>query len=114
MSTANSPATDPHAATLATLERVLGGEALRTTRFRDNLRLFVPANSLVELLRALKGECGFSMLTELGATDYLGYPGRSGPRFEVHYVVRNLETSEWLAVKAGVDDPDPTLPSVVS
>lgn len=113
MSTVNSPAIDPHAATLATLERVLGGDVLRTTRFRDNLRLFTPAERLVELLRTLKLECGFSMLSELGGIDYLGYPGRSGPRFEVHYVVRNLETSEWLTVKAGVDEPDPTLPSVV-
>ena len=53
------------------------------------------------------------MLAELGATDYLGYPGRTRARFEVHYVLRNLETSERLVVKAGVDDPDPTLPSAV-
>ena len=35
------------------------------------------------------------------------------PRFEVHYVLRNLDTSERLVVKAGVDDPDPALPSAV-
>ena len=45
------------------------------------------------------------------ATDYLGYPGRTRARFEVHYVLRNLETAERLVVKAGVDDPDPSLPS---
>jgi NADH-quinone oxidoreductase subunit C len=53
------------------------------------------------------------MLAELGGTDYLGYPGRSRARFEVHYVLRNTETRERLVVKAGVDDPDPALPSAV-
>ena len=43
-----------------------------------------------------------------------GQPARrSRPRFEVHYVLRNLDTSEFLVVKAAVDDPDPTLPSAV-
>ena len=83
------------------------------SRFRDNLRLFVPRERLVDLLKTLKTECGFGLLTELGATDYQGYPGRTRRRFEVHYVLRNLETSEWLTVKAGVDDPDASLPSAV-
>jgi NADH-quinone oxidoreductase subunit C len=113
MSTATTPETDPHAATLATLARVLGEGAFRTSRFRDNLRVYVAPDRLLELLRALKDQCGFSMLAELGGADYLGYPGRSGARFEVHYVLRNLETGEFLVVKAGVDDPDPTLPSAV-
>ena len=80
------------------------------SRFRDNLRLFVPPARLLDVLTILKSECGFNLLSELGATDYLGYPGRTRRRFEVHYVLRNLETSECLIVKAGVDDPDPVLP----
>ena len=51
--------------------------------------------------------------TELGATDYLGYPGWTRNRFQVHYVLRNLDTNERLIVKVGVDDPDPELPSAV-
>ena len=58
-------------------------------------------------------QCGFDLLAELGATDYLGYPGRTRCRFEVHYVLRNLDTTERLIVKVGVDDPDPSLPSAV-
>jgi NADH-quinone oxidoreductase subunit C len=111
--TASEPAADPHANTLDTLAKVLGGGVFSTSRFRDNLRLFVPPSRLVELLTALKSRCGFDMLAELGGTDYLGYPGRSRARFEVHYVLRNTRTGERLVVKAGVDDPDPTLPSVV-
>jgi NADH-quinone oxidoreductase subunit C len=104
---------DPHATTLATLAKALGDGVFSTSRFRDNLRLFAPPARLFELLDVLKTRCGFDMLAELGGTDYLGYPGRTRARFEVHYVLRNTRTGERLVVKAGVDDPDPTLPSVV-
>ncbi len=64
---------------------------------------------------SLKDEGGFDMLAELGGVDYLKYPGRdpNRPRFEVHYVLLNLETATGIVIKAGVDDPDPRLPSVV-
>lgn len=114
MSTPTTPAVDAHAQTLATLAGVLGEGAFTTTAFRDNLRVHVEADRLFEALRTLKERCGFNMLAELGGVDYLGYPGRKeGHRFEVHYVLRNLETGERLIVKAGVDDPEPTLPSAM-
>ena len=104
-----------HAAALSVLERVLG-TAPETSSFADNLRIFVPADRLIEALTALRDECGFRMLAELGATDYLGYPGRDPgrPRFEVHYVLRNLDENRKLVVKVGVEDPDAALPSAVS
>jgi NADH-quinone oxidoreductase subunit C len=107
-------ATDPHESTLATLATVFGDGVFAVSRFRDNLRLFVPAARLLELLGVLKTRCGFSFLSELGGTDYLGYPGRTRARFEVHYVLRNLDTSEFLVVKVGLNDPDPVVASVVS
>lgn len=102
-------------AALEGLARFLGA-APRTERFRDNLRVFVTSDRLYEALRLLRDQHGFSMLAELGGTDYLGYPGRDAARerFEVHYVLLSLETGDRLIVKAGVNDPDPTLPSVVS
>ena len=108
--TRTGSANDSHAATLATLARVCGAGAFDTSRFRDNLRLFVPRERLLEVLGVLKGECGFGLLAELGGADYLGYPGTSRARFEVHYVLLNLDTSERLVVKAGVDEPDPRSP----
>ena len=68
MTTATGTGTpnDPHAATLATLARVCGAGAYDTARFRDNLRLFVPRERLLEVLGVLKGECGFALLAELG------------------------------------------------
>ncbi|HKM53264.1 MAG TPA: NADH-quinone oxidoreductase subunit C [Isosphaeraceae bacterium] len=115
MSTTSSSAiaTDPHAATLATLAKVFGEGVFTTSRLHDNLRIFVPRARLLDVLTTLKDQCGFRLLAELGGTDYLGYPGRTRARFEVHYVLRNLDTSEVLIVKAGVDDPDPSLPSVM-
>jgi NADH-quinone oxidoreductase subunit C len=112
MSTA-IPETGPHAQTLESLANLLGEGGLATATFRDNLRVYVPSDRLADALALLKDDRGFQMLAELGATDYLKYPGRSGPRFEVHYVLLNLDTSERLIVKVGLDDPDPTLPSAV-
>ena len=112
MSTASDTATDTHTLTLKTLADAFGDGVFSTSRFRDNLRLHVPAARLVELLEALKTRCGFEFLSELGGVDYLGYPGRTRSRFEVHYVLRNLETSESLVVKVGADEEKPTLPTV--
>ena len=112
-STTADPKADPHAATLATLGRILGGGVFSMSRFRDNLRLFVPKSRLFDFLDTLKTQCGFDWLVELGGTDYLGYPGRTRARFEVHYVLKNSQTRERLVVKVGVDDPDPTVPSAV-
>src|SRR5262249_43568700 len=103
-----------HDATLATLARIFGDGVFSLAQFRDNLRLYVPPPRLLDVLLVLRDECGFALLAELGGTDYLGYPGRTRARFVVHYVLRNLDTNEWLVVKSGVDDPDPTLPSVVA
>src|SRR5690349_21355425 len=100
-SDSSAPVTEPHAHTLVTLSRVLGEGAYTTSQFRDNLRLHVVPARLIGLLRALKDECGFKMLAELGATDYLGYPGAARSRFEVHYVLLNLDTAERVVVKTG-------------
>jgi NADH-quinone oxidoreductase subunit C len=118
MTTATSSASTKNSAstssTIATLYRLFGDGVFTTARFRDNVRLFVPAGRLIEFLAVLRDTCGFALLSELGATDYLGYPGRTRSRFEVHYVLLNLDTAERIIVKVGVDDPDPTLPTAVT
>ncbi len=111
--TEESTASDPHAETLAALESALGEGVFTTSRFRHNVRIFIPPARLHQLLGVLKSQCGFDWLIEVGGTDYQGYPGRTGTRFEVHYVLRSTATGRFLVVKTGVDDPDPTIPSVV-
>lgn len=80
----------------------------------DNLRLHVSPARLVELATLLRDEFGFH-LTELGGIDYLGYPGRSAAsdRFEVHAVLLNYNSGERLILKTSVNDPNPTVPSLV-
>ena len=104
-------ATDPHAETFSTLASALGDGVFSTSSFKDNVRIHVASGRLIEILTLLKDRCGFRFLSELGGVDYLGYPGRTRTRFEVHYVLINLDTTERLIVKVGVDDPEPTLPS---
>jgi NADH-quinone oxidoreductase subunit C len=90
------------------------GKSPEPDRFRGNVRVHLAPDQLIAGLTALRDQAGFDFLSELGGVDYLGYPGResSRPRFEVHYVLRNLDTGAMLIVKTGVSDPDPTLPSV--
>ncbi|WP_206352428.1 NADH-quinone oxidoreductase subunit C [Tautonia rosea] len=91
-----------------------GGSLIRSSTFRDNLRVLVDRSALFEVLSFLKDNAGYTFLSELGGIDYLGYPDRQeGSRFEVHYVLLKQETSDRIIIKVGVDDPDPTLPSVM-
>lgn len=90
------------------------GAFVKTSTFRGDFRLWTTADRLIDVLRGLRDGCGFNLLSELGATDYLGYPGETrGNRFEVHYVLTNLDSNAVVIVKAGADDPKPTLPSAV-
>jgi NADH-quinone oxidoreductase subunit C len=97
---------------LEALASAMGG-AVEPDRFRGNVRVHVPPDRLIAALTALRDQAGFDFLAELGGVDYLGYPGRdaSKARFEVHYVLRNLDTGAMLVIKTGVSDPGPTLPS---
>ena len=114
MSEAATTETPASSATLETLSAALGEGPLSTGRFRDNLRVYLTPDRLIPALSTLRDRCGFQLL-EVGGTDYLGYPRRDAgkPRFEVHYVLLNMETHERVILKVGVDDPDPTIPSAV-
>ncbi|MEO6807559.1 MAG: NADH-quinone oxidoreductase subunit C [Isosphaeraceae bacterium] len=107
---------DPHAETLATLTRTVGEATFEVVRFRDNLRIYVAPDRLIEVLTTLRDQCGFAQLAELGGIDYLKYPGRASdrPRFEVHYVLLNLDSARRIIVKTGVNETNPTLPTAVT
>ena len=107
--------TPPPSISVETLAAALGGAPLTITRFRDNTRIFISTDRLVPALLILRDSCGFQLL-EIGGVDYLAYPRRDPkkPRFEVHYAVLNPDTHERLILKVGVDDPKPSIPSVVS
>jgi NADH-quinone oxidoreductase subunit C len=87
-----------------------GADGFATSQFRDNRRIIVPADKLFECLKCLKEECGFDMLFEITAVDYLKYPD-ARDRFGVVYGLMSTTTSERLFVKTHLNEPDLTLPS---
>jgi NADH-quinone oxidoreductase subunit C len=93
------------------LQERFGADVCRATDFRDNRRVVVPADRLIDVLAFLKDQRGFDMLFELTAVDYLEYP-EAIDRFGVLYGLLNVTTGERVFVKTFVNDPDPRLPSV--
>ena len=57
--------------------------------------------------------CGFDRLSDLNGIDYLNFPGATD-RFAVTYTLHATGRGDWLWVKCFVNDPQPTVPSVVS
>ena len=90
-----------------------GTEAIATMVFRDNNRIIVGADRLLEILRSLKDEHGFEMLIDISAVDYLHYPGAKD-RFGVYYALLNLKTGNRVYVKTYLNEPELTLPSAFS
>jgi NADH-quinone oxidoreductase subunit C len=98
-----------------TVERLsgrLGEGAVVPSRFRDNVRVDVPAESLGEALRFLKDDCGFDQLIDITAADLLEYPGARS-RFRVMYLLLSVATGERLIVRTHLDGPEFRLPSSV-
>lgn len=95
----------------ALLESVAGA---RGVTYLGDVRVYVEPSELIAALTILRDRGGYQ-LVELGGADYLKYPepSGSGKRFEVHYVLLNRETTERVIVKAGVDGPEPVLPSAM-
>ncbi len=99
-----------HDEILTGLRHDFGPDSFTTSEFRDNKRIIVPAESVRDVLEFLKEECGFDMLAELTAVDYLRYPGAKD-RFGVVYCLLDTRSGTRLVVKTFVNDPDPALPS---
>ena len=68
MSDAATTETPASSATLETLAAALGGGPLETTRFRDNVRVFLGPDRLIAALQTLRDRCGFQLL-EVGGVD---------------------------------------------
>lgn len=97
-----------HAETLAKLQERFG--TLATAQFRDNFRVIVSPGQVADVLRFLKESCGFDMLVDITAVDYLHYPDAKD-RFGVVWCLLNTATGERLIVKTYLNEPDLVLPS---
>ena len=87
------------------------GVDLQFSQFRDNHRVVVPVDRLVEVMTCLKHDGGFDQLVEVTAVDYLEYE-EAQDRFGVVYVLVNITTGARVLVKVFVNDPQPTLPTM--
>jgi NADH-quinone oxidoreductase subunit C len=94
----------------AALRQRFGPDSFTTSVFRNNQRVVVTPERLVTVLEFLKGQCGFDMLAEMTAVDYLRYPN-ARDRYGVVYCLLDTRAGTRLVVKTFVNDPDPTLPS---
>lgn len=83
-----------------------------TSEFRGMTRALLPSESVFEALAFLKKTCGFDMLVDVTCVDYLAYRGARG-RFGLVYLLLNTDSGERLVVRTFVNDPEPTVPSVV-
>jgi NADH-quinone oxidoreductase subunit C len=85
---------------------------LTASEFRGASRLVAPVASLHDVLKLLKESHGFDMLVDLTCVDYLNYRDAKD-RFGLVYLLANTETNERITVRCFVNDPEPTVPSVV-
>ncbi len=99
-----------HEEILARLRERLGPDAVTTSEFRDNRRVIVQHARLLDCLRCLKEECGFDMLVDVTAVDYLRYPD-ARDRFGVIYCLCDTQTGKRLVVKTYLNEPELTVPS---
>jgi NADH-quinone oxidoreductase subunit C len=102
-----------HEATLTKLRGQFGPDSFTISEFRDNCRVLVKASQAFAFLSCLKRDCGFDMLIDITAVDYLNYPD-ARDRFGVIYVLLNTATGERLYLKTHLNEPDLKLPSAFS
>jgi NADH-quinone oxidoreductase subunit C len=86
--------------------------SLTTSEFRGDTRVVVPAEKIFEALEFLKNTLGFDMLVDVTCVDYLNYRDAKD-RYGLVYLLTNVAANERLTVRTFVNDPDPTVPSVV-
>ncbi len=95
---------------LTSLRDCLSPEKFTTSEFRDNNRIIVVSDALYKTLDCLKNRCGFDMLIDITAADYLHYPDAKD-RFGVIYALLNTTSGQRIYVKTFLNEPDLTIPS---
>jgi NADH-quinone oxidoreductase subunit C len=83
------------------------------SEFRGQVRVVVPAASLMAVLGCLRHEAGFDQLTDITAVDHLEMEG-AVDRFEVVYCLLNIDSGERVIVRTFVNEPDLRLPSATT
>jgi NADH-quinone oxidoreductase subunit C len=84
---------------------------LETDTFRGQTRVVVSAPETLDALRLLRQQ-GFDLLVDVTCVDYLEYRG-ARHRYGLVYLLASTATNRRLTVRVYLDDPDPTVASVV-
>ena len=84
---------------------------LDASMYRGQTRVVVPANLSFDALAWLK-ERGFDLLVDVSCVDDLEYRDAKH-RYGLVYLLASTTTNQRLTVRVFVDDPDPTVRSVV-
>jgi NADH-quinone oxidoreductase subunit C len=81
--------------------------------FAGEITLSVDRERLPQVATAFK-EDGFNYLVDLSGIDYSKYPGHTGPRFAVAYMLYSFQKNARVRLKVATDDgtPIPTVSSV--
>lgn len=89
-------------------------DVLETSDFRGDLTAVVNKEIILDLMQFLKNDPAFqfNVLMDLTAVDYL-WQDRS-PRYDVVYHLFSLSKNHRVRIKAGVDEKDPVIDSLVS
>ncbi|MGA2034826.1 MAG: NADH-quinone oxidoreductase subunit C [Thermoguttaceae bacterium] len=82
------------------------------SHFRSQTRVEVPLEAIFDTLKRLKEQQGFDLLVDITCVDYLRYSGAKR-RFGMVYLLANTQTNGRITVRTFVDEPEPTVPSVV-
>jgi NADH-quinone oxidoreductase subunit C len=102
------------------LEAIAGSFGpLETSVFRGQTRMVVPEDRAFDVFEFLKGQ-GFDLLVDVSCVDYLEYrdppmqlAACGGHRYGLVYLLASTATNQRLTVRVFVDDPEPTVRSVV-
>jgi len=73
--------------------------------------LFVATDRITDVCRAFK-EDGFNYLVDLSGVDYSKYPGHSGPRFGVSYILYSFQKNQRVRLRIFTDEHVPSVTSV--
>ena len=85
---------------------------LQLSEFRGQTRVVVPVGSIHAVLQTLKEQLEFDLLVDITCVDYLNYRDATD-RFGMVYLLANVETNERITLRTFVNDPEPTVPSMV-
>lgn len=83
-------------------------EVVDVVEFRGETTVTVKKERIVDICSFMKSECGYNLLCDLCAVDYMG----QAPRYMVVYNLYNIATKERFRIKAGLEEADATIDTV--